>query len=106
MATDNESLVRIKIDGKTYSFDMDDLELGEVGTVEDLCGKSMVEIDWSSARGVQGLVWVARHREDPSFTVQDAGRIKFSALEEPEGDKPGPTEAPARKKRAASGDAS
>ena len=64
---------------------MSDLTLGEVGEIEDLCRRSVGEIDFTSARGMQGLVWVAKHRADQSFTVEDAGRIKLMAIQDETG---------------------
>jgi hypothetical protein len=65
----------------------------------------MTAIDWQSARGVQGLVWIALHRENPRFTVEDAGRIKFSSFDDPDPEprEPDPTPAPAPSRRAKSG---
>lgn len=82
--TVDEGTVKLKINGEVYEIDMDDLELGEVGEVEDLCDKSVQEIDWESARGMQGLVWIALHRKNPRFTVAEAGRVKLSQLENPD----------------------
>lgn len=98
----DEDIVRLKIDGKEYAVDMADLELAEVGVVEDLLGKSVQDIDWGSARGMQGLVWIAVHRDDPHFSIEDAGRIKFGAFSDPT-EKAGPTKA--GRPRAKSGDA-
>jgi hypothetical protein len=30
---------------------------------------------------MQGLVWIAMHRKNPRFTLEQAGRVKFSQLE-------------------------
>lgn len=80
----DESVVTLKVNGEVYKVDMDDLELDEVGTVEDLCGKSVQDIDWTSARGMQGLTWIAMHRRNPRFTIGEAGRLKFTAFEDPD----------------------
>lgn len=79
-----DDVVKLKINGELFEIDMSDLELGEVGEVEDLCDKSVQDIDWESARGMQGLVWIAMHRKNPRFTIAEAGRLKFSALEDPD----------------------
>jgi hypothetical protein len=79
-----DSVVKLRIDGEVYEIDMDELELGEVGVIEDLTDKSVQEIDWESARGLQGLVWIAMHRKDPRFTLDQAGRIKFSSFSDPD----------------------
>lgn len=77
-----ENVVKLKIGAEVFTIDMDDLELDELGTVEDLCGKSVANIDWFSARGMQGLVWIAMHRKNDRFSLADAGRIKFSTIED------------------------
>jgi hypothetical protein len=83
---EQDGRVKLRIDGENYEIDMHDLELDEVGTIEDLTGKSAEDIDWDSARGMQGLAWIAIHRRNPRFTIQEAGRLKFTAFEDPEGD--------------------
>lgn len=100
MADDN--VVRLKVDGELYEVDMGDLELGEVGAVEDLTGKSVQDIDWDSARGMQGLVWIAVHRKNQRFTMQEAGRIKFSAFDDPDEAAPPTSGAKPRAKSGAS----
>jgi hypothetical protein len=90
---EQDGRVKLRIDGENYELDMNDLELDEVGTIEDLTGKSAEDIDWDSARGMQGLAWIAIHRRNPRFTIQEAGKLKFTSFEDPEekaddGDKP------------------
>lgn len=95
----DESIVKMKINGELFEVDFDDLELGEIGVVEDLIDQPVQEIDWDSARGMQGLVWIAMHRKNPRFTIADAGRIKFSAIEEPDQNGNGDESAKAKPKR-------
>lgn len=80
--TTNVGVVKLNIAGDTFELKFDDLELGEIGVIEELCDRSMRDIDFESARGIQGLVWVAMHRKNPQFTIADAGRIKFSAIQD------------------------
>lgn len=87
----DKNVARLKIDGQLFEVDFDELELAEVGVIEDLCGRSVGEIDWNSARGIQGMVWIAMHRKNPLFSVEDAGRVKFKSIEDPEGDAERPT---------------
>lgn len=74
--------LRLKIAGKDYSVDFNDLELGEVAAIEDVTGLPIGQIDFNSAKALMGLVFVMRRRDDASFTLADAGTIKFSAVEE------------------------
>jgi hypothetical protein len=87
----DENIVKLKVDGDVFEVEFNELTLDEVGTVEDLCGRSVQEIDWNSARGIQGLAWIAMHRKNPRFTVQDAGRVKFTSIEDPDEEPERPT---------------
>jgi hypothetical protein len=79
-----ENTVKLKVNDDIFEVDFDDLELDEIGAIEDLIGKSVQDIDWESARGLQGLAWIAMHRRDPRFTLQQAGKLKFTAFSDPE----------------------
>jgi hypothetical protein len=92
-----ENTAKIKIDGAVYEVDFDDLELDEVGMIEDLTGRSVANIDWESARGMQGLACIALRRNNPSFTWEQAGKLKFSSFEPVED----PAEKPKRPTKAA-----
>lgn len=96
-----DNVVKLKVDGTVYEVDFDDLELDEIGMVEDMTGKSVQDIDWDSARGLQGLVWIAMHRRDPRFTLEEAGRLKFTAFEAPDEEKPGAAKRPTKAASAA-----
>lgn len=77
-----EDVVKLKVGDDIFEVDMSDLEFDELGTVEDLCGRSIADVDFYSARGMQGLVWIAMHRRDPRFTIAEAGKLKFSAVKD------------------------
>jgi hypothetical protein len=83
-----DSVVRLKIDGNVFEVDMSDLTLNEVGTIEDLTGKSVQEIDWESARAMQGVAWIAMHRANPRLTLEEVGNIRFSQIGEAEEERP------------------
>jgi len=88
---DEGNIIKIKVQDEIFTLNFDDIEIDEMGTVEDLTGRSMNEIDWTSARGMQGIVWIVKHRQDPRFTLQDAGKLRFGQVEDAppaEGDKP------------------
>jgi hypothetical protein len=99
---EQEGRVKLRIEGENYELDMNDLELDEVGTIEDLTGKPVEKIDWDSARGLQGLAWIAIHRRNPRFTIQEAGKLKFTAFEDPEPDEMEAEDKPRRPTRAGS----
>jgi hypothetical protein len=101
MADEDEDALKLHIDGTQYSIDADDLELWEVEILEDACNQPLEYIDFSRAAAVRALVFIVKHREDESFSMADARRLKVSRLGAPEPD-PTPTpepEKPAAKKR-------
>lgn len=95
-----ENVVKLKVDDRVYTVDFDDLEIDEIGTIEDLTGKSVQDIDWYSARGMQGLLWIAMHRSDPRVSLQDVGKVKFSAIKDAD-DTPADESKPKRPTKAA-----
>jgi len=72
------TLGELSIDGKKYS--LDDLTLGELEALEDHMGLPLSQVDMNSARAMKFLVWVVKHREDPSFTLEQAGMVKVTDL--------------------------
>lgn len=74
----------ITIAGKTYEVDVDDLELGEIEIIEDVCDCAIADVDWGRMNATRAVVYVLLHREDAAFTMDDAKRVKVGALAEPE----------------------
>src|SRR6478609_6572189 len=88
MADDNTLI----IEGKEYAFD--DFELGDLEWLEDFLGKPLTDLgNLNSVKAGIGLVYLVRRREDPAFTVDQARKVKASALFS------GETAEPAAKKR-------
>jgi hypothetical protein len=85
---------------ETVSIDLDDLELGEIEEFEELMGRSLGEVDLQSGKAMVHLIWIAKRREDPDYTLDDARKIKLSQLTGEE-DEPDPT--PAASKPVAGG---
>jgi hypothetical protein len=74
-------------------YDLNDLTLGEVEELEDAFGRSISQIDLDSAKAMRYLVWFAKRRKDPAFTLEMAGSVQMSDLIpeealEPNGGKP------------------
>ena len=66
-------------------YTLDDLELGEVEEFENaMDGKTMAEVDLTSARAIIWLVYIVKRREDPSFTLDDARSVKLTDIIRPE----------------------
>jgi hypothetical protein len=73
-------LGQLVIDGKTYEVpDKDDWTLDELGEIERLFTHH------GTSGALRGTVWLVKHREDPAFTVEDAGRMKVGQIVEVEG---------------------
>lgn len=63
--------------------DLDDLTLGELHDLRKLSGVPLEEIMTSDDQtlGLAAIVCVLKRREDPSFTMEDALRVKLSELD-------------------------
>lgn len=72
-------------------FDPGDIELGETIELEEAFGCEIGEIDWNSAKGIMYAIWIAKRRDDPEFTIEDARKIKWNELQPPEEDADPPT---------------
>jgi hypothetical protein len=71
-------LGQMTIDGREYS--LDDLTLGELEGLEDHLGLPLSQVDVNSARTMKYLVYIVKHREDPAFTLEQAGEVKITDL--------------------------
>ena len=72
------------IAGKTYTLQVDDLELGEIEVIEDAADMPLSEINWGRANVVRAITYVLLRRENPAFTMDDARHMKLSDLGDPE----------------------
>jgi hypothetical protein len=76
---------QIIVDGTTYDLPPeDDWELMEIAQIAKLTR------EFGDVGSTIGAVWLVRHRVDPSFTVEDAGKIKLAQFEDPEVSAPDP----------------
>lgn len=67
------------------AFDIEKLTLGEVAKVEELSGQSITAIaedDSPKGNALAALAWVAKHREDPKFTWNQARGLTFAEANE------------------------
>jgi hypothetical protein len=86
MADDDKTL-RFTIDGKAYSVDFDDLELGEVEIIEEACDAPLALIDFRRVKAIRGVVFMLMRRDDPDVTMAEVASIKLSAITDtPDGD--------------------
>lgn len=78
-----DEVIRLHIDGKEFTLDPEDLELGEIELLEEELDASMEEIDFTRAKAMRVLVYLLVHRENTDYTMEDAARVKLSALADP-----------------------
>lgn len=98
------SALTIHIDGEAY--ELDDLKLREVVELETAFGKPVGEIELDSAKATAYLVWFAKRRRDPKFTLDQALDLPMTALDEPAAKKPGKASRPRKPSGAPSSDGS
>lgn len=63
-------------------FDLEDLTIGEIEEIEDLTGRSftgLLDDGQPMGKVLRAVAFVAKKRENPEFTWEDAGRLKFKA---------------------------
>lgn len=79
----------VVIDGKRYDINVEDLELGELEVMEEACDCAIDDIDWNRASTLRALAFIVKHREDSSFSMDDARRLtlkRFRPVDEPKAD--------------------
>lgn len=87
----------IRVDGVGYK--LGDLTLGELSELEDHTGLPMDAISYGSAKTIMFVVYLVRRRADPSYSLDDAGKIEIRKVESDEPEvaaevgEAGPTEA-------------
>jgi hypothetical protein len=69
----------------------DDLTVGDLEDFEDIVGRPIGEVlprtraeakGWvPSAKVLKALVFIAKRRDDPGFTIEDARRVRVTELE-------------------------
>ncbi|MFE0020522.1 hypothetical protein [Amycolatopsis sp. NPDC059021] len=74
------------------SIDIDELSISEIETVEDIIDASIESVAKPGARKgkfLRAIAFVVKRREDPGFTIEQAGELKIR-VDTPA--KPDPTE--------------
>lgn len=83
-------MAKIRVDGVELDMpDEDDWELGEAAEIAKLSMEYGHE-----AAALIGSVWVAKRRVDPSFTIDDAKRVKLGKVQGVDEPDPLPESAP------------
>jgi hypothetical protein len=68
----------ISVNGKAY--DLDDLELGELESLEDFMGAPIGELSLGSIKATLFLVYLIKSRDDEKYTLEDARKEKFVSV--------------------------
>lgn len=68
----------ISVNGKAY--DLDDLELGELESLEDFMGAPIGELSLGSIKATLFLVYLIKRRDDDKYTIDDARKEKFVSV--------------------------
>lgn len=92
------------IEGKEYQ--LDDLELGELEWLEEELGANIEEaIKSSPMKAAVRVVCLVKRREDPSFSLDDARKLKLTIFDgdQAAADPPSGAGKPASSRRAKSG---
>ena len=69
------------------NLNIDDLTIEDVVDLEEKSGLTASELfgpdgdEKPRGRALQALVWICVRRDDPSFTFEDAGKMKFAELQ-------------------------
>jgi hypothetical protein len=60
------------------NFDLDELTLGDMADLEEIAGIDVLSMDKTrlGPKQILALVWVFRRQEEPSFTYDDARKLK------------------------------
>lgn len=64
---------------------LDDFTLGEIDMIENITGASIGSVageDKPQARFLMAMATVMKKREDPSFTLEDASKLRMTELQE------------------------
>lgn len=74
----------IVVDGVSYK--LGDLTLGELGELEDHTGLPMDAISYGSAKVIAFVVYLARRRGNPDYSLEDAQSIEIRKVVAGDGD--------------------
>jgi len=62
---------------------IEDLTIGELETIEEVCGCSLDKLDFEhpTAKLMLAIVYVAGRRENPDFSLDDARQVRLTEVE-------------------------
>ena len=64
------------------TLDVQELTIGDIEDLEELCGVAFEKIDWKNPGGklMKAIVFIAGRRENPDFTIEDARNVKLGEI--------------------------
>ena len=65
----------------TLDFNLNDLTIGEIVTIEELTGlpfDAMTDPDKPKGKLLQAIAYISKRRDNPEFTFEDAGNLKLN----------------------------
>jgi hypothetical protein len=68
-------------DNSTLDFNINDLTIGEIVTIEELTGlpfDAMTDPDKPKGKLLQAIAYISKRRDNPEFTFEDAGNLKLN----------------------------
>lgn len=70
--------------------DVNQLTVGDVEDIEDICGKPFEELDFEnpSAKLMKAVIYVNGRRDNPDFTLEDARQVRLGDVTLKESDPP------------------
>ena len=77
--TPDETVPELAITVAGERYELDALTLDEVVELEEAFDLPIEQIDTNRAKAIKYLVYFAKRRKDPSFTLEEAGSIKMTA---------------------------
>ena len=65
------------------SLDLEDLTLDEAEELEQIVGANLADIEKASQpRLMKAVVFLTKRRKDPSYTIEDAGKLTMKEIQE------------------------
>lgn len=63
-------------------FDPAEITIGDLETIEDICGKPYEEMDFENppAKLVKALIYISERRKNPAFTLEDAANVRLGDI--------------------------
>lgn len=81
--------VKIHFDGEAYA--LDDFKLRELAWLEEHIGSTLDDMKaLSSMKAAMGIAYIIKRRDNPEFTLEDAGELRLAVLEAADDETPDP----------------